>query len=322
MDSQIILDNLTIVKYRGIHCISTIPLELVWGIEGSVLECGNCIAYASDPKTKVLIGLCVNCAKLTYNCKYGCGYYYDLKGLNASDVPLAFGNLNTNNVVRKLNEIYEKEKETNNDIKYNQNVIYNINNNSSKFIYSIYNLSMLSYFDIRLLMIKINEGWTYFKNYYNSEDEILEIIIDEILAIKKKYDNIPKSKLLFDNDYYKKCNDIEKFYKVELPLPPFDNSEFENENENENINENENENINENAEVNTSLDTIIYNCKYCNIQKNKKEFKKCGDCKKVRYCSIACQERDWKFVHKYECRCDVYSNLLNSLGILTIDNVD
>ena len=159
MAYQNTLDNLAIVEYRGIKCINTMPLELIWGDSGSVLECSNCMEYASDPLTKVLIGLCVNCADFTYNGKYGCGYYINLTGLEINDVPLAFGNLNTYDVIRKLHDIYENENENENEDKnenennYKQNIV-----NDYKYVYSFYNLSLLSHFDINLLRNKNNYG--------------------------------------------------------------------------------------------------------------------------------------------------------------------
>ena len=34
-------------------------------------------------------------------------------------------------------------------------------------------------------------------------------------------------------------------------------------------------------------------CEYCKLYKYKHQLKKCGRCKLVSYCSVACQKRDW-----------------------------
>ena len=59
------------ITHRGIVCIDTFPLELVWGKSSTVLECPNCLDYATFKN--VLIGLCKNCALYSYNGKYGNG---------------------------------------------------------------------------------------------------------------------------------------------------------------------------------------------------------------------------------------------------------
>ena len=71
-NSTNLLDNLKIVTYRGIKCINTFPLELVWGKQNSCLECKNCSEYATY--NNIIIGMCINCAEHYYNGKYGSGY--------------------------------------------------------------------------------------------------------------------------------------------------------------------------------------------------------------------------------------------------------
>ena len=44
-----------------------------------------------------------------------------------------------------------------------------------------------------------------------------------------------------------------------------------------------------------------YNCEYCKICKPKIQLQKCSNCYCAKYCSIACQTRDWKLKHKTTC---------------------
>jgi hypothetical protein len=39
-----------------------------------------------------------------------------------------------------------------------------------------------------------------------------------------------------------------------------------------------------------------------NIEKTEKEFKLCGRCRQAKYCSGACQEKDWHAGHKAVCK--------------------
>jgi len=279
------IDNLTIVNHRGIQCISTFPKELVWATPEYIgLGCKNCMEYATYKK--VMIGLCINCAD-TYNGKYGSGYYGTLDGLNMFDNPVAFGNLNTYDVINKIDEIDEIDEI---DDSKSSDIIYDSDIN-----YSVFYLSIVSKNDIILLkeliintIMEDYSCWYYFKDYYNCDDEVLIIILNAILKLKEEYE-ILDINVMFDKDYFKKCNIIETFYRV-LPY------EIEQANNDYDTRYNE-----EYYNYRQYTKTIKYNCNYCNIQKTKKELKKCGGCEKVNYCSIACQTHDWKTSHKKEC---------------------
>jgi hypothetical protein len=46
----------------------------------------------------------------------------------------------------------------------------------------------------------------------------------------------------------------------------------------------------------------VYSCHYCSkIETLYALSKKCGDCKKIRYCSVECQRNDWS-AHKLTCK--------------------
>ena len=160
MNPNNLLDNLKIVTPRGIKCISTFPLELVWGKQNSCLECKNCAEYATY--NNIIIGICINCAEHYYNGKYGSGYYINLSGKDNFTKPLAFGKLNTNDVINKLKSINP------NNISYEYP-----NTNNSIHVFSIYDMVIrLSKNDINLLLKKYNYGWVeFYKYYFNINNE-------------------------------------------------------------------------------------------------------------------------------------------------------
>jgi hypothetical protein len=269
------LPEIKILTYRGIKCISTIPLELIWGKKGTCLECNICLKNAIDPKSKILIGLCYICAEY-YDYKYGCGYFENLDGYE--DIPTAFGGLDTNYVIDKVHII------TNNKLGQ-----YQIANNVEH-IWSIYDMVIrLSKNDINLLTKKNNYGWQdFYKNYENNRGYDLEIDLDAILNTVQYLQNLYNiidsegeiihetiDLLLFNKEFYNYCFEIQLNYPEKLNLDIDDNIQ--------------------------SSKLFRYNCEYCNTYKSKSKLKKCSTCQCVRYCSIACQTRDWNLKHKNIC---------------------
>jgi hypothetical protein len=263
-----------IITVRGIKCICTIPFELIWGKKGCCLECSNCLKNAIDPISKVLIGLCYICAE-KYDYKYGCGYFENLDGYER--IPTAFGGLNTEYVIDKVQEL-------------SNNIIgqYQIANNPEH-IWSIYDMTIrLSNDDINLLTKKNNYGWQEFYNYYEIKDgsgleQDLDVIIDIVCSLQKNYEITDDDgdirpdivdALLFDKEFYTDCFDYQKDFPENKQNPE--------------------------GNIQTS-NLYKYKCEYCNICKPKKKLHKCGNCSCVRYCSIACQKRDWKNKHKNVC---------------------
>lgn len=293
------LANLEVVSYCGIRCISTIPKELIFGITGSVLECDNCMAYATDPRTKILIGICTNCAKdyteLNNNIdKYGCGYYFNLQGEYSHVIPFAFGNLATNDVITKLNAIADKSD------------CIQVANKSQD-TYSIYNIVMLSDDEFNLFKKLVETNiivCKQMKHYYGCEDEV--IIVDIIPAIEKLRKRfVIKKDLLFNTDFYSNCIKVEKFFKVILPPTVQSSASEESASESASVSASESASAyistNTYAYSSASESTVMSRCNYCNKFKYRYELKKCGQCMSVRYCSIACQSLDWKEQHKHMC---------------------
>jgi len=121
-------------------------------------------------------------------------------------------------------------------------------------------------FDKFVIIPKILQDIT---NYYNCSDEAIQLLFIDINKLRniKINNNIDQWNL----DYYKQCVILEKFYKI-----------------------------------NVEEDTIISSktmrqCDYCKEYKLRKDIRKCSYCKLVRYCSVACQKRDWAVNHKIKC---------------------
>jgi hypothetical protein len=271
MDLSICTDmiNIKTITYRGIVCIDTFPLELVWGKPDTGLECHNCLAYATFKN--VLVGLCKNCAMYSYNGKYGKGFFnYPYSNINNNELAYCFG------AIHPLHIIHIK------GLEYPQNAITN------RDTYSIYNLSLSSNYELSLLLKPPFNiyGLYELQHYYNCDIEVLHMIIDKIKEHKLSFN-------IWSIDYYNKCLDIEKFYKVSA-----EDYKIQTDIEKQN----ETNNNSDNSENSNTIDVKPkYPCSYCNIYKFKKELKKCGKCYSVRYCSIACQTRDWNIKHKKQC---------------------
>ena len=241
------------INYRGIECIDTFPVELIWSKSGTVLECSNCLTYATFKN--ILVGLCKNCAMYSYNYKYGSGFYkYPYSNIFNNEIELCFGNIHPLNILHIEG------------VEYPQAALKCENT------YSIYNLSLSSKNELALLLqepfniYSIND----FQKYYNCNIDILDMIINKVVEHRISFN-------IWSNDYYNKCLDIEKFFKVSK----------------------------EDYEIQVNINTINnnkYKCYYCNVYKFKHELKKCSNCYSLRYCSIACQARDWIEHHKLECK--------------------
>ena len=190
MDFSIDMMNIKTITYRGIVCIDTFPLELVWGKTHTVLECNNCLSYATFKN--VLVGLCKNCAIYSYNGKYGNGFYnYPYSDVTNSNISYCFGDIHPLHIIHIEG------------LEYPQKAVNNFES------YSIYNLSLVSNNELSLLLTNPFNIYSlyYFQHYYNCDIEVLHMIIDKIKEHKMSF-NIWSSK------YYNECLAIEKFYKV------------------------------------------------------------------------------------------------------------
>ena len=263
--------NINTITYRGIVCIDTFPLELVWGKPHTVLECNNCLAYATFKN--VLVGLCKNCALYSYNGKYGNGFYnYPYSNVSNDVLSYCFGAIHPLHIINIKGLEYPQ-------IALNSNETH-----------SIYNLSLSTKYELNLLLQKPFNiyGLSEFQHYYNCDMEVLHMIIEKIKEHKLTFD-------IWSSNYYTECLTIEKFYKVsdEQDLGnPVRKDEKDLENPVRKDNDNDDNDVNK----------FKYQCYYCNKYKIKKELKKCSACYDARYCSIACQTRDWTTKHKKICK--------------------
>ena len=285
------LPNISIVTYRGIRCISTIPKELVWGKSYSCLECRNCSEYASYDG--ILVGLCENCA-FTYNYKYGFGYHMLEDEIN-DNTTTTFGNLNTKDVIRKLQII--KLLNPNEFLNYIPKHLIN-----TEHVYSLYDMVIsLSSNDIKLLKKK-NYGWIEFYKYYFDNDiysndvydydSDLHYLLKIANELKVKYKIINESgeiirenvdKILFDKNFYNECFETELMFRT-APLQKSEKKDFKD----------------------FELDMENKKCEYCDKYDGmftpKSCLKKCEECNYSYYCSVACQSRDWENSHKDICK--------------------
>ena len=113
------------INIKGIVCIDTFPKELIWGKVNTALECSNCLTYATFKN--VLVGLCKNCAKYSYDNKYGEGFLqFPYSNISNDEFSNCFGNINPINILNI------------NGLEYPQTALKHTDT------YSIYNLSMMS----------------------------------------------------------------------------------------------------------------------------------------------------------------------------------
>ena len=169
------------ITYRGIVCIDTFPLELVWGKANTVLECNNCLAYATFKN--VLVGLCRNCDMYSYNDKYGKGFYnYPYCDPDNDELSYCFGSINP------LHILHIK------GVEYPQKALNDSNT------YSIYNLSLSSNNELSLLVKPPFNmyGLHDFQQYYKCNIEGINIIIDKIKEHKTTFD-------IWSTHYYNTC---------------------------------------------------------------------------------------------------------------------
>lgn len=116
------------------------------------------------------------------------------------------------------------------------------------------------------------------QKYYNCNSDVMFMIFDHVKELKKNYNK-------WNKEFYKQCIATEKYFK-ELNFGT--NSTDSKTNIHNTINK-------------RGRPTLEKYCEYCFTSKYKQEFKKCGGCVKVRYCSIGCQIKDWNSNHKKIC---------------------
>jgi hypothetical protein len=255
----------TIIIHRNIKCASTIPKELIWGKPNTVLECKNCIHYASYKN--VLVGICYNCA-ITYGYYYGAGFNKtkDYKNSSFSNEFL-FGGINPAEI----------------DFSYLPNNEYTQVAIENEDAYSVYNLAQTSQSDFDILINNINRtsldnyGWQEFKNKYSKpndeNDENIDILINKINELRLQFNQ-------WSPEFLERCLEIENAFK---------NNSLQNEN---------------NLLYFEEPFEIKKQCAYCKQYKVRKDLKKCGKCKEVRYCSLICQKRHWNCeydAHRQTC---------------------
>lgn len=261
-------DDLFIKQVRGKYVISSMPKHLVFGIPGTLLECQQCMDNATW--RGVLIGACQECA-LKYNSVYTFGKGYEKKEqkeilCDPSTAPFGFYTGFSYVVCEKINEILGDDSNLPKEPRY-------IKTNEA---YSFYDLASLPKMEFSL-MLDTRSAVTFFaeryhikpNNYNVYEGPRYSAIISAIYQLRNIFNTQNK-------EFYTKCEKMEK----EWIMCHEANTQKEVLEKNEK-NEEEKE-----------------QCYYCG---NVKPLKACGKCKNIKYCSIACQSRDWSKGGAYAC---------------------
>ena len=263
-------DDLYIKEVRGKYVISSMPSTLVFGIPGTLLECQQCMDNASWKG--VLIGACQECALKYTERDVGNGYVYDVGNGYGEKIttmpcdprakPFGFYRGFAYDVCVKISKILEQVEDSR--IPSEPRAI------KKEDVYSFYGLASLEVDDFNL----IYQGYAYdaFHERYNIQCEGRhDAIVHAIDLLRDAFDP-------FSTEFFNKCEKMEK----EWIMCP-------------------------NATTQEEVDEILgkekvkkqmHACHYCG---DIKPLKKCGKCKSIRYCSVACQSRDWSKGGAYAC---------------------
>ena len=259
-------DDLYIKEVRGKYVISSIPDAMVFGIPGTLLECQNCMDNAS--RKGVLIGACQEC-ELIYS---GLSIGFDEKVHDeampgsSSAKPFGFYRGFAYDVCVKISKILEQVEDSR--IPSEPRAI------KKEDVYSFYGLASLEVDDFNL----IYQGYAYvefheFHERYNIQREGRhDAIVHAIDSLRDAFDP-------FSKEFYNKCEKMEKEW-IMCPDAKSQEEVLE--------------------AMGKEKDKIVLEkqCHYCG---DIKPLKKCGKCKSIRYCSVACQSKDWSKGGAYAC---------------------
>lgn len=262
------VDDLYIKKVRGKYVISSMPDEMVFGIPGTLLECQKCMDNASW--RGVLIGACQEC-EIKYS---GLSIGFDEKESPearpdySSAKPFGFDCGYARKVCDKIDEIFAQNEAL--CIPQKPRAI------KSEDVYSFYGLASLQLNDYTLLY----QGYSCdaFYERYNlpcleSYETRHDAIAEAIHVLRCNFDP-------FSKEFFNKCEKMEKKW---IMCPEATSQEEVDE---------------KMRKEKEKIKKPMRECHYCG---DIKETKKCGQCKSVRYCSVACQSRDWYKGGAYAC---------------------
>ena len=272
-------DDLFIKKVRGKYVISSMPDKLVFGIPGTLLECQNCMDNASW--RGVLIGACQECEFKYSGLLIGFDVKDSLQDRPGCSSAKTFGFFcgYAHAICNKIDKILDQYEDA--PIPLEPRSI------KTEDAYSFYGLASLKEDNFRLMLatpeavaifanryyIKRSEHWSYHTRNDGPRYEGLRYaaIIRAISSLRAEFN--PQSK-----DFYALCEKMEKEWML---CPDATNQE---------------EVLLLNKEKAQKKEQ--HECDYCG---DIKETKKCGQCQSVRYCSVACQSRDWSKGGAFAC---------------------
>lgn len=257
-----------IIVVRQKYTISTFPPELTWPpLPNTILECANCMVYGCY--RGVLIGPCRNCAD-EYEGQYGVGLFLnaretDQMGDSDDWQPLAFGQLHPDRVKSMIDQSLGPTGYAINSGMYDRHDLDLFPCCiARRDAYSVYNLAALTTaFERDLLKVDdlIGAGYTGF------DAETLGSFLSAVAALALQYNDYTT------RTFFYACKRLEQYYKEEFFMRA------------------------QAAAAAAAKNAADARCTYC--QQPSKA--KCSRCRRVRYCSYACQQRDWVITHRDEC---------------------
>ena len=281
--------DLEIRQVRGKYVISSMPNEWIFGKANTFLECQKCMTNATW--RGVLIGACEECLGF-YDAETLLGFSEkpteDAMPGRSTSAPFGFYRATSHLVCQKIDELMDVDSS-----------LANIPSKSKAInheeAYSLYGLASFKKNSENIsLLLDSPYGLKTLSQRYKCARE--EVFIGEYLKTDPRWYSItcllgtlsdefnPHSKT-----FYKKCEKMEKEWiqcefattqeQVDVEMGQQKEKEKEKEKKNE----------------------TLYECHYCGIKGTKKEVLRCGSCKGVRYCSVACQSRDWTKGGAYMC---------------------
>jgi len=271
------VNDLTIKKVRGKYVISTMPPNKFFGIPGTLLECQDCMDDATW--RGVLIGACQECQQKYSGEGILIGFdekvHVDAMPGYSNAAPFGFYSGFALDVCLKINELLEEGQGWQNGM--SRNIPLEPRAIKTADAYSFYGLAQLSLREFNTMLNTPTAYSHYAERYnayiynYNSRyDGVFEAI--ELLA--NAFD-------LYDPEFYKLCQKMEKEWSI------CSEASTQAEVDQEML-------LRKKAQKEKVHDV----CHYCG---DVKKTKKCGQCQSVRYCSVACQSRDWSKGGAYAC---------------------
>ncbi len=260
-------DDLYIKEVRGKYVISSIPDAMVFGIPGTLLECQQCMDNASW--RGVLLGACQECQQKYSGEGILIGFdekvHDDAMPGYSNAAPFGFYCGYARKVCDKIDKILKQVEDSR--IPSEPRAI------KHQDVYSFYGLASLNVDDFPLIYDEYSCDAFYSRYNITEDDEDRrhDAIVDTIDVLRYKFEP-------FSKEFFNKCEKMEKEW---IMCPEATTRE-------------------EVDEIlgKEKVKKTMHECHFCG---DIKETKKCGKCKSIRYCSVACQSRDWSKGGAYAC---------------------